>query len=267
MHFREKYLARRFACRSSFNTTINVESDIKQIREIFKKAKGIDDNNIDEYIDNVNDNYDKFWYYLDEKAMPPVKLGPFTRRKMQEFKELKVIDDFTIVWHPMIGEWKVALHVKALGKVRVQPSPEILDCIEILKREESQQPVFLKQGYLHLQRSNNKQQWKSRWVVMTKDSLQLFTIPKGKLKMKLEIAEIAVSLKICPMKENGLVLEIENSASDTAHTLWSPFQKEVFEWAIELRKLKSLGKNAAQYIVEPTCEAGETNLLVLASNS
>eukprot|EP00826_Nyctotherus_ovalis_P017647 TRINITY_DN15209_c0_g1_i1.p1 TRINITY_DN15209_c0_g1~~TRINITY_DN15209_c0_g1_i1.p1 ORF type:complete len:265 (-),score=80.46 TRINITY_DN15209_c0_g1_i1:470-1264(-) len=261
MYFREKYLARIFACRGSFYS-INIESDIKRIREIFKKAKGIDDNNIDEYIDNVNDNYDKFWYYLDERVVPPTKLGPYTRKRMHELKELKVIDDFSIVWHPMIGGWKVALHVKALGKVRLQPSSEMLNCIDILKKEESQQPVFLKQGYLHLQRNSNKELWKSRWVVMTEDSLQLFTIPEGKLKMNLKIAEITVSLKICPVRENGLVLEIVSSAADAAHILWSPFQKEVFEWAIELRKLKSLDKNAAQYIIKPMCKASETNLLV-----
>jgi hypothetical protein len=210
----------------------------------------------------MNDNYDKFWYYLDETAVPPAKLGPYTRQKMQEFKNEKKIDDFTIVWHPMIDSWKVALHVKALNKVRQPSSPEILECIATLKHENSQQPVFLKQGYLHLQRNNNKNMWKSRWVVMTKDCLQLYTFPKGKLKTELKIAEITITLRLFLLKENGLVLDIEIPRTAITYILWSPFQKEVFEWAVELRKLKSLEKNAAQYIVEPMCGVDETNLMV-----
>ena len=242
---------------------IHIENDIKKIREIFKKTKGLDGSSIDEYIENVNDNYDKFWYYLDETAIPPTKLGPYTRQKMQEFKNSKKIDDFTIVWHPMIDGWKAALHVKALNKVKQEPSPEILECIAILKRENEQQPVFLKQGYLHLQKNSNKEMWKSRWVVMTKDSLQLYTFPKGKLKTELKITEITITLRVFSLGENGLVLDIGIPSATITYVFWSPFQKEIFEWGIELKKLKSLEKNVAQYIVEPMCEPDETNLMVI----
>lgn len=181
---------------------------------------------------------------------------------MQEFKSSRLIDDFTIVWHPMIDGWKVLLHVKALSKVRREPTTEVLDCIEALKQANNLQPVFLKQGYLHLQRNHNKEQWKSRWLVMTKDSLLIHTIPKGRVKEDLKILEIDITLKTSQSKENGLVLEIKSISRGINCLFWSPFQKEILEWATELKKLKSLDKNAEPYIIKAECGEEETNLLV-----
>ncbi len=78
----------------------------------------IDDCLIDEYIDNISDSYDKFWYYLDEKTSPPTKRGPFTRTEMAELFGERTIDDMTFVWHPCIGGWKVAVHVLLLRRTR-----------------------------------------------------------------------------------------------------------------------------------------------------
>ena len=95
-----------------------LETDIKRIKKRLEGCKGIDDSFIDEYIDNLNDNYDKFWYYLDEKTTPPTKQGPFTRQEMQDMMKLtKTIDEFSLVWHPQMG-WKIVSHARLLIKIR-----------------------------------------------------------------------------------------------------------------------------------------------------
>jgi len=238
---------------------------LKRLRKLISEIKGIDELNIDNFIENLNDNYDKFWYYLDEKIMPPIKQGPYSRTEIQEFIKInKIIDEFSLIWHPSVG-WKVASHIPILFKNHIEIPTEVINCLEILKRENSMQPVFLKQGYLHQQKNSTKTQFKSRWVTMTKDSVKIFTMPGGKLKNEIKISETIISPKILQNKANNLAFSLEIIGTDKNFYLWSPFQKEVLEWITELRKLKyilSLGDIAENYIIYPKCKENETNLFV-----
>eukprot|EP01022_Parablepharisma_sp_SALTPOND_P013334 TRINITY_DN177_c0_g1_i1.p4 TRINITY_DN177_c0_g1~~TRINITY_DN177_c0_g1_i1.p4 ORF type:complete len:350 (-),score=37.15 TRINITY_DN177_c0_g1_i1:2377-3426(-) len=216
-------------------------------------------------MDHLNDNYDKFWYYLDEKSVPPTKQGPYTRQEIVDLKFAKIIDDFSLVWHPLIGGWKVAAHVRLLGKNRKEPPAEVFNCLETLKQESSLQPVSLKQGYLHMQKKKHKELWKARWIVMTESSVIFYTIPNGKIKAEIKAAEAIITPKILQNKANALGFVIEIPQQSSNYLFWSPFQKEVLEWITELRKLKyllGLGEISAKYILPCQCAYNETNLIV-----
>ena len=62
----------------------------------------------------MTDSYDRFWYYLDEKATQPTKRGPYMRQEMTSLLASKTIDDTTFVWHPCIGNWLIASHAAPL---------------------------------------------------------------------------------------------------------------------------------------------------------
>ena len=229
---------------------------------MLKNSKGLEDTAINECIENLNDNYDKFWYYLDQSTTPPTKLGPYTRQNMKEFMKNKVIDDCTIVWHPLIKSWKLAFHVKVLTKTKKDPSPEVIDCLEEIKRANARQPVYLKQGYLHIQSKKDKNRWKSRWVVMTSTSISLYTLPNGKLKKELKIANIDINPIMSLEKQKEITMAITDTIKNHIYVFWSPFQRETFEWIIELKKLNWLKDEAQNYIIEAECSINETNLFV-----
>ncbi len=128
-----------------------IEQDLKSLRKRFEEAKGLDDTMIDEYLSDISDNCDKFWYYLDERSSPATKRGPHTRKEMGELLSAKAIDDSTLVWHPCVGGWKVAAHVPLLRRVRkgtvfhshyrVGIPAAAKQCVRDLKHDDSLQPA------------------------------------------------------------------------------------------------------------------------------
>lgn len=78
--------------------------------------QGVAEYSGDDYFESITDSYEKFWYYLEEKAAQPTKRGPFTREEMMDMKNKGIIEDITYVWHPCIGTWLIAAHACPLYK-------------------------------------------------------------------------------------------------------------------------------------------------------
>ncbi len=102
-------------------------------------------------------------------------------------------------------------------------------------------------------------------MVTSKDSICLYTAPKGKLKANVPLQDAEISPKILPSKSNALAFSVD-VFHGRSFMFWSPFQKEVLEWITELRKLEYVlangGDKIDQYVIRIAHATEDTNLTV-----
>ena len=152
-------------------------------------------------------------------------MGPYFRVNIKELMKKNCIGNHTLVWHPLLDDWKIAMCTKALNTDPIKDMPEISSIIENLKKANEKQPIILKQGYLCIL-GTKEGLWKSRWVMMTKDSLNICKLPGNEPKKILKYDDIKINAKVSEEKEIGLIFEILINDKGKM-TFWSKFQREV----------------------------------------
>jgi hypothetical protein len=241
----------------------HIDNDAKRLRNI-AKANGLSNDQAMDLIESLNEVNDRFWYYFDTKVEPHSVMGPFSREAMKGFIESGVINACTLVWHPSLNDWRYMSFAKPLFDDRSKVLKDFDGFINELRRDNDIQPVMLKQGYLHMQ-TKRKKNWKMRWAVMHKDSLQISVVPGAVPKIVIKLENAIVKPELTKEKNDKLTFSITEAGKELGIVFWSPFQKALIEWINELRKLiyiTSTIKQSNKIIEQPKCAENETNLIV-----